>query len=187
MRSSDRRSILRLALFAGLTVLAGPATALAQTAEVSAEQRVRDLKLQLPRFDTPSGGNNLPYVQSGNLVFLAGLGPRNPDGSYISGRLGKDTSVEQAYQHARLAGLRALSTLRDGLGSLDKVSRVVKLLGMVNATPDFTDPGRVINGCSDLLVEVFGAQRGRHARTVMGVASLPFNITVEIDLVVEVA
>ena len=134
-----------------------------------AEQRVRDLKLQLPQFDTPASGNNPPFVQSGNLVFLAGLGPRNPDGSYISGRLGKDTTSDQGYQHARLAGLRALATLHDGLGSLDKVSRIVKLLGMVNATPEFTDLGRVINGCSDLLVDVFGPQRGRHARTVVGV------------------
>jgi enamine deaminase RidA (YjgF/YER057c/UK114 family) len=185
MSQLNRRSILRAGATAGLMAFVRPRSALAQ-ASVSAEQRVRDLKLELPRFDAPPG-NNLPYVQSGNLVFLAGLGPRNPDGSYISGKLGKDITVEQAYQHARLAGLRALSTLKQGLGSLDKVSRVVKLLGMVNATPDFSDLGRVINGCSDLFVEVFGPQRGRHARTVMGVASLPFNITVEIDVVVEVA
>ena len=86
-----------------------------------------------------------------------------------------------------MAGLRALAALQDGLGNLDRVSRIVKLLGMVNATPDFTDLGRVINGCSDLFVDVFGSQRGRHARTVVGVASLPANLTVVIDLVVETA
>jgi enamine deaminase RidA (YjgF/YER057c/UK114 family) len=186
MSRLDRRWILRAGVTAGLMTFVGPHGALAQGSDVSAEQRVRDLKLELPRFDAPPG-NNLSYARSGNLVFLAGLGPRNSDGSYISGKLGKDTTVEQAYQHARLAGLRALSTLKQGLGSLDKVSRVVKLLGMVNAAPDFTDLGRVINGCSDLFVEVFGPQRGRHARTLMGVAALPFNITVEIDVVVEVA
>lgn len=124
-------------------------------------------------------------MQTGKLAFLAGLGPRNPDGSYISGRLGQDTSVEQAYQHARLSGLRALAALQDELGSLDRVSHIVKLLGMVRATPDFSNLGRVIDGCSDLFVEVFGPQRGRHARTVVGVASLPANLTVVIDLVVE--
>ena len=180
---SSRRSVLSLGLVIGLT----PSLVVAQTRDFSAEQRVRDLKLQLPRFTTPPAGNNPAFVQTGNLVFLAGLGPRNPDGSYISGRLGQDTSVEQGYQHARLSGLRALAALQDALGSLDRVSRIIKLLGMVNATPDFTDLGLVVNGCSDLLVDVFGRQRGRHARTVLGVASLPANITVVIDLVVEVA
>ena len=166
-----------------------PSLALAQgpPQDVSAEQRVRDLKLQLPRFGTPPAGNNPAFVRTGNLMFLAGLGPRNPDGSYISGRLGQDTTVEQGYQHARLAGLRALAALQDALGNLDRVSHIVKLLGMVNATPSFTDLGRVINGCSDLLVDVFGPQRGRHARTVFGVASLPANLDVIIDLVVEVS
>jgi len=187
MDRRDRRTILRLGLMAGLAAVAGPRSALAQAADVSAEQRVRELKLELPKFDAPRGGSNVPLVQAGGLVFLSGLGPRNPDGSYVTGRLGKETSVEQAYEHARLAGLRALATLKDGLGSLDKVTRVVKLLGLVNSTPDFVEFGRVINGCSDLLVEVFGAQRGRHARTVMGVPSLPFGMSVEIDLVVAVA
>jgi enamine deaminase RidA (YjgF/YER057c/UK114 family) len=174
---ATRRSIL----------LAGLVPELAQTAGVSAEQRVRDLGLQLPRFATPPVGNNPALVQTGNLVFLAGLGPRNQDGSYVGGRLGQDTTVEQGYQYARMAGLRALAALEDGLGNLDRVSRIVKLLGMVNVTPDFTDLGRVINGCSDLFVDVFGSQRGRHARTVVGVASLPANLTVVIDLVVETA
>ena len=149
-------------------------------------QRVRDLNLVLPRFKIAPGGNNPPFVRTGNLLFLAGLGPRNPDGGYIVGRLGKDSTAEQGYQHARLAGLRALAALQDALGGLDKVSRIVKLLAMVNATPEFSDLGRVINGCSDLFVDVFGPRRGQHARTLLGVASLPFNITVEIDLVVEV-
>ena len=182
MRTIDRRSLIRAGLIAGL---AGPNIALAQPAVVSAEQRLHDLKLQLPRFVTPRGGNNPPFVRTGNLLFLAGLGPRNPDGSYITGKLGKDVTVQQGYQDARLAGLRALATLEDALGSLDKVTRVVKLLGMVNATPEFSDLGRVINGCSDLFVQVFGAVKGQHARTLLGVASLPFNISVEIDLVVE--
>ena len=177
-----RRSILQLIVVIGLA----PKSAFPQSADISAEQRVRDLGLQLPRFSAPAAGNNPALVQTGKLAFLAGLGPRNPDGSYISGRLGQDTSVEQAYQHARLSGLRALAALQDGLGSLDRVSHIVKLLGMVHATPDFSDLGRVIDGCSDLFVEVFGPQRGRHARTVVGVASLPANLTVVIDLVVEV-
>jgi enamine deaminase RidA (YjgF/YER057c/UK114 family) len=184
MQSIDRRLCLGFGLAAGL--VGTRQRARAQSPSTSAEQRLRELGLQLPKFTPIPGINNVSFVQTGSLVFMSGLGPRNPDGTLPTGKVGRDVSVEQAYQHARSAGLLVLSALRDGVGNLDKVSRVVKVFGMVNAMPDFTDPPKVINGCSDLFVEVFGPERGRHARTAIGVASLPFGITVEIDSVFEV-
>ena len=179
MHTINRRALLA----AGLAGLAGQHSARAQ----SAEQRLHDGGIQLPKFTPIPGINNVPFVRTGNLVFVSGLGPRNPDGSLPTGKVGRDVTVDQAYGHARSAGMLVLSALRDGVGSLDAVTRVVKVFGMVNATPDFPDPPKVINGCSDLFIEVFGPERGRHARTAIGVASLPFGITVEIDSVFEVA
>ena len=188
MQSVERRRFLGMALTAGLVGLVGwPSHARAQTPAGSAEQRLRDLNIQLLKFVPIPGINNVPYVRTGNLVFVSGLGPRNPDGSIPKGKVGADVTVDQAYQQARAAGLLVLSVLRDAIGSLDKVTRVVKVFGMVNSAPDFVDPPKVINGCSDLFVQVFGDERGRHARTAIGVASLPFGLTVEIDSVFEVA
>jgi enamine deaminase RidA (YjgF/YER057c/UK114 family) len=125
-------------------------------------------------------------VRTGNLLFLAGKGPRpGPDGKRPQGKVGRDFTVEQAYQHARSVGLDLLAVMRQELGSLDKVKRVVKVLGMVNAVPEFADHPKVINGCSDLFVEVFG-ERGKHARSAVGMGSLPMGIPVEIECIVEV-
>ncbi len=185
MQRLDRRSILVLGMAASAAALA-PGGALAQApAAGSAEQRLRERGIELPRSNAPVA-NYVPAVRTGNLVYLAGTGPFRPDGTLATGKVGKDVSVEEAYQHARLTGLVLLSALRGAVGSLDAVTRVVKVLGMVNAVPEFTDHPKVINGCSDLFVEVFG-DRGRHARSAVGMASLPFGITVEIEAIFEVA
>ena len=152
---------------------------------MNAEQRLRELKLELGGVSAPVA-NYVNAVRTGNLLFLAGKGgPRGPDGKRPQGKLGREFTVEQGYQHARATGLELLAVMRHELGSLDKVKRVVKVLGMVNAVPEFQDHPRVINGCSDLFVEVFG-DRGRHARSAVGMGSLPLQIPVEIECIVEV-
>jgi enamine deaminase RidA (YjgF/YER057c/UK114 family) len=186
MQSLERRCVLGLGLTFGLAAIVGvPRLALGQS-KGSAEQYLRDHNIQLPKFVPLPGINNVPYVRSGHLLFVSGLGPRNPDGTIPKGKVGGDVTVDQAYQQARSAGMLVLSVVRDAIGNLDKVSRVVKVFGMVNSAPDFLAPPKVVNGCSDLFVEVFGSERGRHARTAIGVASLPFGLTVEIDSVFEV-
>jgi enamine deaminase RidA (YjgF/YER057c/UK114 family) len=142
------------------------------------------LGIELPKVAAPVA-NYVPSARIGNIVFLAGTGPRNPDGSRPQGKVGRDVTVEQANQHARNVGLQLLAAMRDAAGSLDKVVRIGRVFGMVNAAPEFADHPKVINGCSDLFVEVFG-DRGRHARCAVGMASLPFNMTVEIEAVIEV-
>jgi enamine deaminase RidA (YjgF/YER057c/UK114 family) len=150
----------------------------------SAEERLRQLGIELPKVAVPVA-NYVPATRLGNLVFLAGTGPRNPDGSRPQGKVGRDVTLDEAKQHARNVGLQLLAALRDEIGSLDKVVRFGRVFGMVNAALEFADHPKVINGCSDLFVEVFG-DRGRHARCAVGMASLPFNMTVEIEAVVEV-
>jgi enamine deaminase RidA (YjgF/YER057c/UK114 family) len=145
---------------------------------MSAEKRLKELGIQLGAV-TPPVANYVNAVRTGNLLFLAGKGPG------VSGVVGKEITVEQAYGHARTTGLNLLAVMRAELGSLDRVKRVVKVLGMVNAVPGFGDQPKVINGCSDLFVEVFG-DRGRHARSAVGMGSLPNNIPVEIECIVEV-
>ncbi len=120
-----------------------------------------------------------------SLVFLAGAGPQKEDGAYVSGRLGENFNIDQGYEAARLTALFQLATLKAELGDLNRVKRVVKVLGMVNSTPSFTDQPKVINGYSDLIVDVFG-DRGKHARSAVGMAVLPFNIPVEVEMIVEV-
>ncbi len=149
------------------------------------EQRLQELGIELPSIPG-SAGNYVQYVKSGNLVFLSGAGPRSADGGAPAGKVGSDMSVEDAYQHARNIGLIQIAKLKDALGDLDRVSRIVKVLGMVNATPEFGEHPKVINGFSDLMVEVFG-DKGRHARSAVGMGSLPFGIPVEIEVIVEVA
>ena len=151
---------------------------------MSAEARLKELGLVLPKLPRPVA-NYLPYRLAGNLLFLAGQGPRDENGNSLTGKLGAGISVEEGYRRARFVGLGLLAAMRDALGSLDRVDYIVKLLGMVNATPEFNDSPKVINGCSDLFVEVFG-DAGRHARTSLGVASLPHNITVEIEAILEI-
>lgn len=150
---------------------------------MSAEAKLRELGIELrtvPMGDRPL----IPYVQTGNLLFLSGSGPTWA-GKTWSGQLGTDYTVEEGYEAARAVALNLLSAARTALGSLDRVSRVVKLLGMVNSSPGFTQQPAVINGCSDLLVQIFG-EKGRHARSAVGMAGLPGNIPVEIELILEV-
>ena len=148
------------------------------------EHRLEELGIKLPEVEPPVA-NYVNAVRSGNLLFLSGKGPTRPDGSVSTGVVGRDLTVEQAYRDARLVGLQLIAAMKAELGDLDRVVRIVKLLGMVNAAAGFTRHPAVINGCSDLLVEVFGDQ-GRHARSAVGMGSLPGNITVEIEAVVEV-
>lgn len=149
------------------------------------ERRMAELGIELPVPQTPVA-NYVGAVLSGNLLFLSGRGPLAADGTMMTGIVGKDVTVEAAYGHARLTGLQLIATMKAELGDLDRVARIVKVLGMVNAVPGFGQQPAVINGCSDLFVEVFG-ERGRHARSAVGMGSLPNNITVEIEAVVEVA
>lgn len=149
------------------------------------EKRLHMLGLELPRVPTPVG-TYLPFVAMGDLLFLCGQGPLLPDGTNAVGKVGKDVTVEEAYRRARITGLVMISVMRDALGDLDRVVRVGKVLGMVNATPEFGDHPAVINGCSDLFVDVFG-DRGRHARSSVGMSSLPGNMTVEIEAIVQFA
>ncbi len=151
---------------------------------MSAEQRVKELGLELPAPPSPAG-NYIGGVRTGNLLFMSGCGPRQPDGSNITGKLGAGMSVAEGYQAARLVGLNMLAGIRAQLGSLDKVKRVVKTLGMVNATPDFSETPKVINGFSDLFVEVFG-EPGRGARSAVGMVTLPSQIAVEVEMILEV-
>ena len=152
---------------------------------MSAEKRLKELQLDLGPVSAPVA-NYVNAVRTGNLLFLAGKGPRpGADGKRPSGKVGREYTAEQAYEHARGVGMDLLAVMRAELGSLDKVKRVVKVLGMVNAVPDFHDHPRVINGCSDLFLQVLG-DKGRHARSAVGVGSLPLQIPVEIEVIVEV-
>ncbi len=148
------------------------------------ETRLARLGITLPAPPSPVA-NYVNGVQTGNLIFLAGKGPRRPDGTEIRGKLGKDVSIQEGYEAARLTAINQLAVLKAMLGDLDRVVRIVKVLGMVNSAPDFVEQPAVINGFSDLMVEVFG-DRGRHARAAVGMASLPRGQAVEIELVVEV-
>ena len=129
--------------------------------------------------------NYVHAVQTGNLVFMAGKGPKDKEGKYITGKLGADMTVEEGYQAARQTGIALLAALQAEIGDLNKVKRIVKVLGMVNSAPDFGNQPEVINGFSDLMVEVFG-DRGKHARSAVGMVSLPRNIACEIEMIVEV-
>jgi enamine deaminase RidA (YjgF/YER057c/UK114 family) len=149
------------------------------------EKRLKELGIRLAPV-TPPVANYVNAVRTGNLLYLAGKGgPPGPDGKRPQGKLGREYTVEQGYRHARDTGLEILAVIRSELGSLDRVKRVVKVLGMVNAVPEFADHPKVINGCSDLLVEVFG-ERGKHARSAVGMGSLPMQIPVEIEVIVEI-
>lgn len=155
------------------------------SAQTSPEARLKELEIDLGSVSQPVA-NYVNAVRSGNLLFLAGKGPRpGSDGKRPRGKVGRDYTAEEAYQHARSVGLDLLAVMRSELGSLDRVRRVVKVLGMVNAIPEFEDHPKVINGCSDLFVEVLG-ERGKHARSAVGMGSLPMGIPVEIEAIVEV-
>lgn len=145
------------------------------------EQRLEQMGLTLPPVPVPVA-NYVPYRFAGNLLYLSGQGPKRADGTYRVGRLGRDISIEDAYAEARLTGLQLLAVAKAALGDLSRIEAVVKLLGMVNAEPDFSDHPKVINGCSDLLVDVLG-DAGRHARSAVGMGSLPNRMAVEIEAI----
>lgn len=151
---------------------------------MSIGQRLQELAIELPAAVAPAGLYR-PAVRVGDLVFLSGAGPVRPDGSLVTGKVGGDVSVEEARDAARLTGLQILAALNEELGGLDGVTQVVKLLGMVNCAPGFNRTPQVIDGCSELLIEVFG-ERGRGARSAVGMAELPFDTVVEIEAIVQV-
>lgn len=154
-------------------------------AQTTAEEKIKELGLQLPPVTKPIA-NYVKYVRTGNLIFLSGHGPTKADGINIMGKVGIDLTDEQGYEAAKITALSLIATLRDALGgSLLKVKRIVKVNGYVNCGPDFKDHPKIINGCSDLLVAAFG-EKGKHARAAMGMNSLPNNIAVEIEMIVEV-
>ena len=153
---------------------------------MGAETRLKEKNITLPQPATPVA-NYVGAVRAGNLLFVSGHGPLRADGKPSArGKVGRELTVEQGYQVAREVGLTLLATVRTSLGSLDRVKRVVKVLGMVNSADGFGDQPRVINGFSDLMVEVFGEDSGRHARSAVGMAELPMGIPVEIEMVLEV-
>ena len=149
------------------------------------ESRLEHLGISLPAEPVPIA-NYVPGVRTGNLLYLSGLGPASrTDGTTPSGKVGRDLTTEEGYEAARLTGINILARMKGELGDLDRVRRVVKLLGMVNSAPDFNQQPAVVNGCSDLLVEVFG-EKGRHARSAVGMAALPNDIPVEIEVIIEI-
>ena len=151
---------------------------------MSAEARLKQLGLVLPQVPSPVA-NYLPYRIAGNLLFLAGQGPRDEKGNTLSGKVGADVLVDEGYKRARLIGLQLISAMKMALGSLDRVDTVLKMLVMVNAVPDFKDHPKVADGMSNLFVEVFG-ENGRHARSAVGMGSLPNQISVEIEGVISI-
>jgi enamine deaminase RidA (YjgF/YER057c/UK114 family) len=153
---------------------------------MSAEARLKEKNITLPTPSTPIA-NYVGAVRSGNLLFVSGHGPMRTDGKPSArGKVGRDLTTEQAYQVAREVGMSLLATTRANLGSLDRVKRVVKVLGMVNSADGFGEQPKVINGFSDLMVEVFGESVGKHARSAVGMAELPMGIPVEIEMILEV-
>ncbi|MEQ8627143.1 RidA family protein [Ekhidna sp.] len=148
------------------------------------EEKIASMGIELVEPSAPVA-NYVNAVRTGNLVFMAGKGPNLPEGGYVTGKVGTDLTVEEGYEAAKLVGAAQLSALKAEIGDLNKVVRIVKVLGMVNCTSDFGNQPEVINGFSDTMVEVFG-ERGKHARAAVGMGSLPRNIAVEIEMIVEV-
>lgn len=148
------------------------------------EERLTALGIELPEASAPVA-NYVNAVTTGNLVFLAGKGPKRSNGTYITGKVGRDLTVDEGYKAARLTAINQLAVLKAHLGDLSRVKRIVKVLGMVNCEPEFGNQPEVINGFSDLMVEVFG-EKGKHARAAVGMGSLPRGIAVEIEMIVEI-
>lgn len=148
---------------------------------MSPEEKLEALRIELPEPYEPIG-NYLRYVKTGNLIYIGGHGPYD---NIITGKVGRDLNLEEAYEEARKTAINLLATLKEAVGELSKVKRIVKIHGMVNATEDFENHPKVINGCSDLILEVFG-EKGIHTRAAIGMASLPGNIATEIEMIVEV-
>lgn len=152
--------------------------------KVDYDKKLKELGIQLSEPSKPVA-NYVKAVRAGNLLFLSGHGPTHPDGSMTKGKVGLDLTIEQGYTAAKLTAEGLLATMKAELGDLNRVKRIVKVNGWVNCPPDFGDHPKVINGCSDLMVAVFG-EKGKHARAAMGAGSLPFNTSVEIEMIVEV-
>lgn len=148
------------------------------------EARLKELGIKLSQPSAPVA-NYVNAVRTGNLIFMAGKGPLRADGTNIEGKVGAGLTIEEGYEAAKVTAINQLSVLKAELGNLNKVKRIVKVLGMVNAAPDFVDHPKVVNGYSDLMVAVFG-DKGKHARAAVGMGSLPGNIAVEIEMIVEV-
>ena len=155
------------------------------TQEADVEARLQELGIELPNPPAPVA-NYVRSVRSGDLVFLAGHGPLKPEGGYVTGKVGQDLTLEEGYEAARLTAIALLASLKAEIGDLNKVTRIVKVTGMVNTTADFTEHPQVINGFSDLIVDVFGEAIGKHARSAVGMAGLPQSIPVEIEMILEV-
>lgn len=170
-------------LFA-LLLLVSVTTISSAQKKVDYDKKLKELGIELITPSKPVA-NYVKAVRTGNLLYLSGDGPTKADGKFITGKVGADLTVEQGYEAAKQTGISILSTLKSELGDLNRVKRVVKVLGMVNCTSTFTDQPKVINGFSDLMVAVFG-EKGKHARSAVGMASLPSNIAVEIEIIVEV-
>lgn len=149
-----------------------------------AERKLKEKAIVLPTPSSPIA-NYVNVVRSGNLLFLAGKGPTRADGTQVTGKVGKDLTIAQGYEAAQIVALNHLAVLKAELGNLNKVKRIVKVLGMVNCESNFTEHPKVINGYSDFMVEIFG-EKGKHARSAVGMGSLPNNIAVEIEVIVEV-
>ena len=152
---------------------------------MSAEAKITELRLELPPAPKPAGVYK-PVVVVGNLAYVSGHGPLKADGTMLTGRVGSEVDQQAGYDAARQTGLAILSSLRVALGSLDRVKRVIKTLGMVNASPDFKNHPAVINGFSELFAQVFGPDNGVGARSAVGMGSLPGNISVEVEVIVEI-
>ncbi len=152
--------------------------------DIKPEQRLKELGIELPEISPPIA-NYVDVVRSGNLLFLAGKGSRNEDGSRITGKVGVDLTIEEGYEAAKSIALQHLAVIQREIGDLSKVVRIVKVLGMVNTPSDFTQHSQVINGYSDFMVEIFG-EKGKHARSAVGMNSLPVNLAVEIEVIVEI-
>jgi enamine deaminase RidA (YjgF/YER057c/UK114 family) len=159
-------------------------SALAQAKAKDPETRIQELGIKLRTRGGNSSGSFIGAVRVGNLVYLSGQGPLIEDGKYVIGKVGKDLNFEEAKNAARLTGISMLEALKASVGNLNNVKRIVKVLGMVNAVPEFDNHSQVINGFSDLMVEVFG-ENGKHARSAIGLGSLPRNIPVEVEMIVE--
>ena len=156
----------------------------AQLYDYDVEKKIEELGIVLSVPGKPVA-NYVNAVRSGDLVFLAGKGPEKGDGTFVTGKVGTDLTIKEGYDAARLTAIAQLSVLKAEIGDLNKVERIVKVLGMVNADPSFTQHSQVINGFSDLMVEVFG-ERGKHARAAVGMGSLPINIACEIEMILEI-
>ena len=150
----------------------------------SPEQNLKSLGIMLPKQSAPIA-NYVNYVRTGNLIYFSGTGPAIEDQGYVKGKLGKDLTIDQGREAARITGINMIANLKNAIGDLNKVKRIVKVLGMVNSAENFTDQPKVINGFSDLMVAVFG-EKGKHARSAVGMMALPMNMAVEIEMIVEV-